>query len=85
MPTSLTWIHRTKCQAEHQGPLGLFVCCYAGTVGIMLGFLFRLSCLIFVVPYWYLFMLDKTVWNNHSYLYGLCGLLFLVSDANRYW
>ncbi|XP_064603539.1 vitamin K-dependent gamma-carboxylase-like [Liolophura sinensis] len=56
-----------------------------GAFGIMTGFLYRLSCALFVIPYWYLFFLDKTTWNNHSYLFGLVGLLLLVSDANRYW
>ncbi|XP_019629264.1 PREDICTED: vitamin K-dependent gamma-carboxylase-like isoform X2 [Branchiostoma belcheri] len=56
-----------------------------GALGIMLGFCFRLSCLCFLGPYWFIFFLDKTAWNNHSYLYGLTSFLLLMSDANRYW
>lgn len=56
-----------------------------GAVGIMLGLLYRLSCVMFVVPYWYIFFLDKTSWNNHSYLYGLIGLILMLCDANRCW
>ncbi|KAJ6653267.1 hypothetical protein lerEdw1_009431 [Lerista edwardsae] len=56
-----------------------------GAVGIMLGCFYRLSCLLFVLPYWYIFFLDKTTWNNHSYLYGLIGFQLLVMNANRYW
>lgn len=51
----------------------------------MLGFVFRLSSLAFVLSYWYLFLLDKSRWNNHSYLFGLTGTLLMVSGANRYW
>ncbi|KAH3863235.1 hypothetical protein DPMN_026215 [Dreissena polymorpha] len=58
---------------------------FLGEVGIVLGLFYRVSCLMFVVPYWYLFLLDKTSWNNHSYLYGLCGILLLVTDTNHVW
>ncbi|XP_023932515.1 vitamin K-dependent gamma-carboxylase [Lingula anatina] len=57
----------------------------AGACGIMLGMFYRLSCLMFVCSYWYVYLLDKTVWNNHSYLYGLIGIQLLFMDANRYW
>jgi vitamin K-dependent gamma-carboxylase len=55
-----------------------------GAIGITLGFKYRLSCLCFMLPYWYLFALDKTTWNNHSYLYGIIGFQLLLVDANRY-
>lgn len=53
-------------------------------VGIMLGFMFRMCCFIFMLVYWYFFFLDKTIWNNHSYLYGLLSILFLFTNANHY-
>ncbi|OWF37824.1 vitamin K-dependent gamma-carboxylase-like [Mizuhopecten yessoensis] len=56
-----------------------------GAIGIMLGLLYRLSCVMFLVTYWYVFLLDKTSWNNHSYLYGLIALILLLCDANRCW
>ncbi|KAL7981310.1 hypothetical protein Chor_002206 [Crotalus horridus] len=56
-----------------------------GAVGIMLGCFYRLSCLLFLLPYWYIFFLDKTTWNNHSYLYGLLGFQLLFMNADRYW
>lgn len=56
-----------------------------GALGIMVGLFFKLSCLCFIIPYWYVLLLDKTAWNNHSYLYGLLSLLLLVSSANNYW
>lgn len=51
----------------------------------MLGCFYRLSCLMFISTYWYIFFLDKTAWNNHSYLYGLIGFQLTFMDANRYW
>lgn len=51
----------------------------------MLGYNYKMSCLSFIIPYWYVLLLDKTSWNNHSYLYGLLSILFLFSSANHYW
>lgn len=51
----------------------------------MLGCFYRLSCLMFISTYWYIFFLDKTAWNNHSYLYGLIGFQLTLMDGNRYW
>lgn len=53
--------------------------------GIMIGFLYRLSCIGFVISYWYLFFMDKTVWNNHSYLYGLLSIVLCFVGGNHYW
>lgn len=58
---------------------------WLGALGITFGYKYRTSCLMFAIPYWYIFLLDKSVWNNHSYLYGLLGLLFTVTNAQRYW
>lgn len=56
-----------------------------GALGIMLGCFYRLSGLMFISTYWYIFFLDKTAWNNHSYLYGLIGFQLTLMDGNRYW
>ncbi|KAG7282608.1 hypothetical protein CRUP_018727 [Coryphaenoides rupestris] len=63
----------------------VYVVMLCGALGIMLGCFYRLSCLMFVSTYWYVFFLDKTAWNNHSYLYGLIGFQLMLMDANRYW
>lgn len=63
----------------------VFVVMFIGAFGIMLGFFYRLSCLMFISTYWYVLLLDKTTWNNHSYLYGLIGFQLTFMDANRYW
>lgn len=72
-PLSVDWMHV------------LYLVMFLGACGIFLGFMFRLSCLSFMVTYWYIFLLEKARWNNHSYLYGLSSVMLLMSDANRYW
>uniref|UniRef100_A0A0A9YUT8 Vitamin K-dependent gamma-carboxylase n=1 Tax=Lygus hesperus TaxID=30085 RepID=A0A0A9YUT8_LYGHE len=63
----------------------LYLVMLVGAAGIAIGASYRLSCLAFIIPYWYIILLDKTAWNNHSYLFGILGFLFLFSDAHRYW
>ncbi|MFT7817866.1 vitamin K-dependent gamma-carboxylase [Arapaima gigas] len=63
----------------------VYVVMFFGAIGIMLGCFYRFSCLMFISTYWYVFFLDKTAWNNHSYLYGLIGFQLTLMDANRYW
>ncbi|OBS81225.1 hypothetical protein A6R68_20560 [Neotoma lepida] len=58
---------------------------FLGALGMMLGLCYRLSCVLFLLPYWYVFLLDKTSWNNHSYLYGLLAFQLTFMDANQYW
>ena len=50
-----------------------------------LGLCYRISCVLFLLPYWYVFLLDKTSWNNHSYLYGLLAFQLTFVDAHHYW
>ena len=53
-----------------------------GAACICLGFRVRKTGWLFIIPYWYMFLLDKTHWNNHSYLFGLMGLIFTLTDRN---
>ena len=66
-------------------PYWIIELCCPGAGGIMLGAVYRVSCLMFLLPYWFILLLEKSSWNNHSYLFGVLGFLFLLSDANRYW
>nr|XP_045599854.1 vitamin K-dependent gamma-carboxylase-like [Procambarus clarkii] len=61
---------------------GLLLLCAALMV---VGWRWRAVCTTFVACYWYVFLLDKTTWNNHSYLYGLLASILLVSDPHRCW
>lgn len=76
-------VSNTDDSSESEKWVKLFV--VEGALGIMLGCFYRLSCLLFISTYWYIFFLDKTAWNNHSYLYGLIGFQLLLMDGNRYW
>lgn len=63
---------------------GLLVVMTAAAAGIMLGLFFRLSALLFLLTYSYLFLLDKAFYNNHYYAIILLTFLLLVSDAQRW-
>ncbi|XP_054155223.1 vitamin K-dependent gamma-carboxylase-like, partial [Oppia nitens] len=58
---------------------------FIGVVGIILGYKYKMSCFIYIINYWYLFLLDKSRWNNHSYLFGLLVTLLSICDANCQW
>ncbi|KAK3909923.1 Vitamin K-dependent gamma-carboxylase [Frankliniella fusca] len=62
----------------------IYFAIWLGAVGMMLGYRFHLSCLLFAVPYWFVLLLDKSRWNNHSYLFGICALLLSRSSAHHY-
>ncbi|KAM9609652.1 vitamin K-dependent gamma-carboxylase isoform 1-T1 [Morphnus guianensis] len=62
----------------------LYTVMFLGALGIMAGCCYRLSCVAFLGPYWYLLLLDKTSWNNHSYLYGLLAFQLALLGADRY-
>lgn len=54
-------------------------------MGVTIGYHYRLSALLYATAYWYLFLVEKSRWNNHSYLFGLLALVNLVSDGHRKW
>lgn len=58
---------------------------FVGAIGLLLGFGYRLCSCAFLITYWYIFLLDTTAWNNHSYLFGLLGSLLAISGAGQYW
>ncbi|CAG9825027.1 unnamed protein product [Phaedon cochleariae] len=57
---------------------------WLGALGIMLGLKFRLSLFLFGISYWYILLLDKSFWNNHSYLFGVLVILLAGSSANHF-
>ncbi|XP_031841315.2 gamma-glutamyl carboxylase isoform X1 [Nomia melanderi] len=71
-PPSLPWI------------IAIYAIMWMGAFGIMLGSHFRLACACFVFPYWYIFVLNKSYWNNHTYLYGIVATLLWGTEANKY-
>lgn len=63
----------------------VYLIMFISAVGITLGFFYRLATIGFTLTYWYVFFLDKTSWNNHSYLYGLIGFQLMFFDAHHCW
>lgn len=53
-------------------------------LGIALGFFYRASAILFFLTYTYVFLLDKTQYNNHYYLISLLGFLLIFTDAHRW-
>lgn len=62
----------------------LYTVMWIGAFGIALGLRFKLACACFILPYWYIFLLDKSYWNNHTYLYGIVAILFWGTGADKY-
>ncbi|XP_039307001.1 vitamin K-dependent gamma-carboxylase isoform X2 [Solenopsis invicta] len=62
----------------------IYAVMWLGAFGIALGLRFKIACACFVLPYWYVFLLEKSYWNNHTYLYGIVAILFWGTEANKY-
>ncbi|XP_076642244.1 gamma-glutamyl carboxylase [Halictus rubicundus] len=71
-PPSLPWV------------IVIYTIMWIGAFGIMLGTHFKLACACFVMPYWYIFLLNKSYWNNHTYLYGIVATLLWGTEANKF-
>ncbi|CAG2115458.1 unnamed protein product [Medioppia subpectinata] len=63
----------------------IYALMFIGNVGIILGLKYRISCIVYLMCYWYLFLLDKSRWNNHSYLFGLLVTLLSTTDSHYIW
>ncbi|XP_050342403.1 vitamin K-dependent gamma-carboxylase [Nymphalis io] len=63
----------------------VYAALWLGALGITLGYKYRLSASVFTLCYWYLFLIEKSYWNNHSYLFGIVALLLATTEANCYW
>eukprot|EP00501_MAST-03F_sp_TOSAG23-6_P002013 GSMAST32.ASY1.ANO1.2098.1 assembled CDS len=54
-------------------------------IGIILGFFYKFSCFICAIGAWYLFLLDKTHWNNHSYLFATLKTVMIFLECHACW
>jgi vitamin K-dependent gamma-carboxylase len=50
---------------------------------IATGLLYRLASTLFFVGFMYIVLLDKGIWNNHMYLFGLLSFIFIFIDAHK--
>lgn len=73
---------------EPLSPHGMYVVCailIASAALVSVGLLFRISCWTFFFLYTYVFLIEKTAYNNHYYLICLLALLLANSSAHRMW
>lgn len=62
----------------------IFAMMILSTIGIMLGFFYRISAFAFFVLFTYVELLDKTTYLNHYYFVSLIALLMIFLPANRF-
>jgi hypothetical protein len=61
----------------------IFLAVLALLMGI--GFLYRPAAILFLFAFTYVFLLEKSLYQNHLYLVCLLSLLFSIVSANRVW
>ena len=52
----------------------------AGAIALALGLFTRLSALVFLLSFGYIFLIDRTFYNNHYYLWCLIAFLFVLES-----
>lgn len=62
----------------------LFALMLLASIGIMLGFFYRVSAVTFFILFTYVELLDKTTYLNHYYFVSLIAFLMIWLPANRY-
>jgi hypothetical protein len=63
---------------------GILYICFFAALCILLGLFFRTACLTFAVIYLYILLLDKSLFNNHIYLFILLALLLASTHADKF-
>ncbi|XP_073952042.1 gamma-glutamyl carboxylase isoform X1 [Choristoneura fumiferana] len=63
----------------------VYAALWIGAVGMTLGYKYRISATLFTICFWYLFLIEKSYWNNHSYLFALVSFLLACTEADCYW
>ena len=62
----------------------LFGVMAASSLFLALGLLYRLSSIVFFLTYTYVFLLDKSLYNNHYYFICLLAFLFCFINAHHW-
>jgi len=73
------WVKPLPEPAMHVLMGFMFVCALAIAAGVF----FRPACRLFAGSLFYLLLLDKSIYNNHIYLFVLLALLLSFTDADR--
>ena len=66
-----------------EGAVPVFIVMFAAALFLAIGYAYRAAAIVFFLLYTYVFLIDKTQYNNHYYLISLLALLFSVTGANR--
>lgn len=66
------------------GMYGLFTVMALSAAGIMLGWYYRLSSILFFLSFTYVELIDKTNYLNHYYFVSLVSFLMIFLPAHRY-
>ncbi|MEM9647516.1 MAG: HTTM domain-containing protein [Bacteroidota bacterium] len=62
----------------------LFVLCAVSTIGIAVGYKYRISVLLFFLSFTYIELMDKTTYLNHYYFISALSFLLFFLPANAY-
>jgi hypothetical protein len=60
-----------------------FILCIISSLGIILGFFYRWSALIFFTAFTYVELIDKSYYLNHYYFVSIVSFLLILVPANR--
>lgn len=63
---------------------GIFVICLLASIGVMLGFFYRLSIVSFFLSFTYIELMDKTTYLNHYYAVSLLAFILIFLPAAHY-
>lgn len=64
---------------------GIFLLCALAAIGIMLGYKYRLSIVLFFLSFTYIELMDKTTYLNHYYFISALSFLMIFLPANAYY
>lgn len=81
--------HFTYYGFEWVKPLGeftyiLFFICGISTIGVMLGYKYKISIITFFMSFTYIELMDKTTYLNHYYFISLLSFLMIFLPAEAY-
>lgn len=60
----------------------LFIVCALASIGVALGYKYRVSILVFFLSFTYIELMDKTTYLNHYYFISLLSFLLIFLPAN---
>lgn len=53
-------------------------------VGVLVGYKYRLSIIMFTLMWWYTYLMQKSAYNNHYYLLLLLCIFMMIVPAHKY-